>query len=134
MAGNAQLHMFATNIAFLIGFLFCAGVFFILAIVGWTGMKMAICTSQRIKAERAWKIASRRADGQRYPASIEGTCDQCRRGNRTIYYPQEDNIGLCPACYEVFWREQQGLDVSGFAPMTHAETSDSLDSTVAVAG
>lgn len=110
-----QLDHFVINMFFLVGILIALGILFVFAVAAWTGIRMITCTVRRVRAEKAWEKASRRADGKPYPPSIEGVCDLCRRGNRHIYYPPEATKGLCPGCYEVFWRQMEGYDISGFS-------------------
>lgn len=50
-----------------------------------------------------WRRSALRADGKPYPSFIEGQCQQCKRGDRKVYF-LEDGHELCPSCYETYWR------------------------------
>lgn len=133
MIAPAQLDHFVINMFYLVGLLVTAGALALFAIVVWTGIRVVTGTVRRVRAEKAWEKASHRADGKPYPSSIEGVCDLCRRGNRHIYYPAESSKGFCPGCYEVFWRQAEGYDISGFSAAASFPT-DLSDTTPTSAG
>jgi hypothetical protein len=96
----------ANNIALLIGGLLILTVLIIATITGVTVIKMFVWRAKQRKEEREYYAIARRADGRMYPPSIAGSCSICRRGHGTIYHPT-GHEGLCPSCYEPYWREKE---------------------------
>jgi hypothetical protein len=96
----------ANNIGLLIGGLLVLTVLIITTIAAVTGIKMLVWRAKQRKEEREYYEVTRRADGRKYPPSIPGSCSLCRRGHDTIYHPT-GHEGLCPSCYELYWREEE---------------------------
>jgi hypothetical protein len=98
----------ALNFALIIGgtILLIVGSFALYAL--WTCINMGIWVMQRRRAQREYLRASRRADGKLYPPYIAGRCSRCGRGNDRIYFTPTGQE-LCPTCYEIVWREEEGL-------------------------
>lgn len=103
---QANLEMFRFNLLLIIGAVILLGVALIVFIAFWTAINSAIWLARRRLAERAYLEQTFRADGQRYPAFMEGACNECHRGDRKIYYPQGTDKELCPRCYERYWRRE----------------------------
>ena len=97
---------FSLNLFLIIGALLCLALLFVLFITAWTGVSSLIWFANRRRAERAYMALTRRTDGQVYPAFGEGICGDCHRGDRKIYQVSNSD-GLCPTCYERFWRREE---------------------------
>lgn len=104
---QAQLNMFGMNLYLIIGAVLGLAVLFVLLVTAWTGVSSLVWLAKRRRAERQFIASTRRADGRAYPAFGEGTCSECHRGDRKIYQVPH-SAGLCPTCYERFWRQEAG--------------------------
>lgn len=102
-----QLLDWARQIYVLIGILLASAVGLILLIVAWTGLKIVLQVYRQHRGKREYVKRFYRADGRKYPPYIEGICEGCGRGHRTVYHPQ-DGPNLCPDCYEPYWRRVTG--------------------------
>jgi len=102
--------MWGLNIYFLIGLLIVLAFAGVMFIALWTGLKMWLWRTRQRRSWQAYQRQSRRADGRPYPPASPGVCDQCGRTSKTIYLAPSAH-GLCPPCYESYWRqaEQGGI-------------------------
>lgn len=83
----------------LIALLLLGVVFFLVAVVGQTGVRLLIWRSQKAKAEREDHEAKYRADGTAYPPFSRGLCDSCQRAFEKVYYLPSGKR-LCEHCYK----------------------------------
>lgn len=121
---QARLNMFGMNLYLIIGAVLGLAVLFVLLIAAWTGISSLIWLAKRRRAEREFIASTRRADGRPYPAFGEGTCSECHRGDRKIYQVPH-SVGLCPTCYERFWRQEAHKPTRSRANLRTATTQPS---------
>jgi hypothetical protein len=101
-----QIRMFGQNIYYLIGLLLALGFGSVVAVVCWTGLKIALFSLRRRRSEQLYRQQTRRADGKRYPPVACGFCDACGRSSKSIYHPS-CGVKLCAPCYEEYWRRTE---------------------------
>ncbi len=86
------------NLFLLIGVLIAAGVGFILIVVFWTSIKVALWHRSKKRLEQREHERRHAPGGQPYPPTAAGLCDRCGRGFESVYY-LPSGCRLCPNCY-----------------------------------
>lgn len=86
------------NLFLLISALIVAGVGFILIVVFWTSIKVAVWHRGKKRFEQRERERTHAPDGHRYPPAAAGLCDRCGRGFESVYYLPSGSR-LCPNCY-----------------------------------
>lgn len=103
--------MFEQNLYLILGGVMVLLVGGFLLVATWTGIKIAWWLWQRRRAEKKWKKATLDINGNPYPPTVEGVCDECGRGSRAIYMAPDSDQGRCPFCYEAFITSHRTIEI-----------------------
>ncbi|MEK6676430.1 MAG: hypothetical protein AABZ47_12350 [Planctomycetota bacterium] len=127
---QADFTMFAQNIMLLIAFLIFGGAAIVGFISIWTVSKALIWQWRQNRSWKKFAAGTLRADGKKYPKSVEAFCSRCGKYDRQVYMVAA-SIELCPPCYEDHWRTEEFAKRSAtsvIGPGLTSEASDKIDS------